>query len=112
MSELQFLSQVIDAKADRIKSLAREIWGYAELAYEEEKSAAALEQALASEGFTIEKGIADIPTAFTATFVSGSGKPVAAILGEYDALAELSQAAGTTERQALCAGAAAITCWA
>ena len=85
MSELQFLSQVIDAKADRIKSLAREIWGYAELAYEEEKSAAALEQALASEGFTIEKGIADIPTAFTATFVSGSGKPVAAILGEYDA---------------------------
>ena len=41
MSELQFLSQVIDAKADRIKSLAREIWGYAELAYEEEKSAAA-----------------------------------------------------------------------
>ena len=55
MSELQFLSQVIDAKADRIKSLAREIWGYAELAYEEEKSAAALEQALASEGFTIER---------------------------------------------------------
>ena len=110
MSELQFLSQVIDAKADRIKSLAREIWGYAELAYEEEKSAAALEQALASEGFTIEKGIADIPTAFTATFVSGSGKPVAAILGEYDALAELSQAAGTTERQALCAGAPGHGC--
>ena len=67
MNELEFLSQVIDAKADRIKTLAREIWGYAELAYEEEKSAAALQQALASEGFTIEKGIADIPTAFTAT---------------------------------------------
>ena len=110
MSELQFLSQVIDAKADRIKSLAREIWGYAELAYEEEKSAAALEQALASEGFTIEKGIADIPTAFTATFASGSGKPVAAILGEYVARAELRQAAGTTERQALCAGAPGHGC--
>ena len=51
MSELQFLSQVIDAKADRIKSLAREIWGYAELAYEEEKSAAALQQALAGVHF-------------------------------------------------------------
>ncbi len=110
MKDLDFLSQVIEAKADRIKTLAREIWGYAELAYEEEKSAAALEQALASEGFVIEKGIADIPTAFTATFVSGSGKLVAAILGEYDALAELSQAAGTAERKPMCPGAPGHGC--
>ena len=104
MEQLEFLSKIIDERAERIKALAREIWGYAELAYEEEKSAAALEQALASEGFAIEKGIADIPTAFTAMFKSGSGKPVAAILGEYDALAELSQEAGTTERKPLQTG--------
>ena len=104
MNQLEFISKTVDDRSERIKSLAREIWGYAELAYEEEKSAAALQTALTSEGFTIETGIADIPTAFTATFSYGSGKPVAAILGEYDALAEMSQAAGSAERKPICAG--------
>jgi aminobenzoyl-glutamate utilization protein B len=46
---------------------------------------------LENAGFTIERGVAEIPTAFTATF--GSGKPVIGILGEYDALPGLSQRA-------------------
>ena len=43
------------------------------------------------EGFKVERGVAGIPTAFTAT--AGSGKPVIGILGEYDALPGLSQEA-------------------
>lgn len=71
---IQTIKDLVSAKADTTVALAREIWGYAELSYEETKSAAALIAALKQEGFTIEEGIADIPTAFTATFTSGSGK--------------------------------------
>ena len=70
---IQTIKDLVSAKADTTVALAREIWGYAELSYEETKSAAALIAALKQEGFTIEEGIADIPTAFTATFTSGSG---------------------------------------
>ena len=69
---IQTIKDLVSAKADTTVALAKEIWGYAELSYEETKSAAALISALKQEGFTIEEGIADIPTAFTATFTSGS----------------------------------------
>jgi aminobenzoyl-glutamate utilization protein B len=48
---------------------------------------------LSEEGFTIEAGVADIPTAFVATY--GSGGPVIAILGEYDALTWIITTSGT-----------------
>lgn len=91
---IQTIKDLVSAKADTTVALAREIWGYAELPYEETKSAAALISALKQEGFTIEEGIAGIPTAFTATFTAGSGKPVVGFLAEYDALSGLSQKAG------------------
>ena len=110
MTQLEFVSQIIDANAEETKALAREVWGYAELAYEETKSAAALVAALEAHGFTVEMGIAGMPTAFTATFKSGSGKPVAAILGEYDALDALSQAAAKPEKDPICEGAPGHGC--
>ena len=70
-------------------SLEKQIWGYAEVGYQEIKSSALLQDQLKKEGFKIQTGVADIPTAFTATF--GEGKPVIAILGEFDALPGLSQ---------------------
>ena len=65
-------------------------------------------------GFTVERGVADMPTAFVATY--GSGKPVIAFIGEYDALPGLSQEAvpereGGDRRRAR-ATAAGTTCWA
>gem|GEM_PF-701256 len=93
---IQTIKDLVSAKADTTVALAREIWGYAELSYEETKSAAALIAALKQEGFTIEEGIADIPTAFTATYQCGSGKPVVGFLAEYDALSGLSQPIGQT----------------
>ena len=90
---VQTIQNLVSAKADTAIALAKEIWGYAELSYEEVKSAGALISALKKEGFAIEEGIAGIPTAFTATFSRGSGKPVVGFLAEYDALSGLSQKA-------------------
>lgn len=78
--------------------IAKQIWGFAEVGYQEHKSSKLLQETLQKEGFKIEAGVAEIPTAFTATF--GSGKPVIGILGEFDALPGLSQDA-TTEKKSL-----------
>jgi aminobenzoyl-glutamate utilization protein B len=69
--------------------IAKQIWNYAEVGYQENKSSNLLQETLGKEGFKIERGVAGIPTAFTATF--GEGKPVIGILGEFDALPGLSQ---------------------
>jgi len=70
---------------------ALKIWEWAEPGYQEKKSSAALAEVAEKAGFTVKKSVAGIPTAFTAEF--GSGKPVIGILGEFDALPELSQEA-------------------
>lgn len=85
----QDVSAAIDAKYSTYSVLAKKIWDFAEVGYKETKSSALLQETLLNEGFKIEKGVAGIPTAFIATF--GSGKPVIALLGEYDALPGISQ---------------------
>jgi aminobenzoyl-glutamate utilization protein B len=85
------LSKSVDAKADDAWHMANTIWGLAEPGYLERRSSKLIADALEKAGFKVERGVAKIPTAFTATF--GEGKPVIGILGEYDALPELSQAA-------------------
>lgn len=83
--------QKLDKKAAAYGEIAHTIWSYAEMGYKEEKSVALLQNTLSKEGFALEKGVAGMPTAFVATY--GSGAPVIAILGEYDALPGLSQKA-------------------
>ncbi|MDQ3015435.1 MAG: M20 family metallopeptidase [Bacteroidota bacterium] len=86
--ESNFL-QNIDQKSSKYTQLANQIWNFAELGYQEYKSSALLQSTLKDEGFTITSGVAEMPTAFIAVY--GSGKPIIAILGEYDALPGLSQ---------------------
>ena len=107
---IQTVKDLVASQADAAVALAKEIWNYAELSYEEVRSAAALIEALKKEGFAIEEGIAGIPTAFTATFQSGSGKPVVGFLAEYDALAGLSQKAGCPVQEAIEPGGAGHGC--
>jgi aminobenzoyl-glutamate utilization protein B len=97
----------IDARAAHYSDVARQIWGFAEVGYQEVKSSALLQGELAAAGFTVQPGIAGMPTAFTAEF--GSGKPVIAILGEFDALPGLSQDT-TPEPHALTPGAPGHGC--
>lgn len=73
------------------RAAALQIWDYAELGYKETQSSALLQQMLRDNGFTVEPGVAGIPTAFVASF--GTGSPVIGILAEYDALPGLSQQA-------------------
>ena len=81
----------IDANQSQYEAVAQEIWSFAEMGYQEEKSSALLQKILIDQGFSVKSGVADIPTAFVATY--GSGGPVIAVLGEYDALPGLSQQA-------------------
>lgn len=81
----------IDAKKESYAERAMQIWNWSEVGYQEEKSSESLQELLKSEGFEVEAGVAGIPTAFVATY--GSGSPVIGVLGEYDALPGLSQAA-------------------
>jgi len=83
------------ARMDQTKAayedIALKIWSYAEVGYQETKSTALLQAQLKSEGFEVKNALADEPTSFVATY--GSGHPVIAIIGEFDALPELSQEA-------------------
>ena len=88
----------LNSKKDFYSTIAQKIWEYAEMGFQEEKSAAVLQETLRNEGFTITKGVAGIPTAFIAEY--GEGKPVIAILGEYDALPGLSQEAVPEKKSA------------
>ena len=84
----EIISSINDNK-DRYQDTAMSIWDLAELGYQEYESSEILQVLLEDEGFFIEKGVAEIPTAFIASY--GSGSPEIAILGEYDALPGLSQ---------------------
>ncbi|MCK6617260.1 MAG: amidohydrolase [Cyclobacteriaceae bacterium] len=81
----------IDKQYDTYKQAALNIWKYSEVGYKEYKSTAQLQELLTKNGFTVEAGVAGIPTAFVASY--GTGKPVIGILAEFDALPGLSQEA-------------------
>ncbi|MFC1651440.1 amidohydrolase [Candidatus Latescibacterota bacterium] len=65
------------------------MWQLAEVGYQEVESSSLLQSELARAGFSIEAGVAGIPTAFVASY--GQGRPVIGILAEYDALPGFSQ---------------------
>lgn len=81
----------IDAKSEEYSTIAKKIWNYAEVGFQETNSSALLQETLAKSGFKIDKGVGGMPTAFIASY--GQGKPVIAILGEFDALPGIAQAA-------------------
>ncbi len=92
----------IDARREILIAFSDRVWSLAETGLEEKESAAALQAALEAEGFRIRSGLAGIPTAFVASY--GEGSPVIALLGEYDALSGLSQAAARPAKEALVPG--------
>jgi aminobenzoyl-glutamate utilization protein B len=83
------MREFLAGRAARDQQVARQIWDWAEVGYQETKSSALLQKELTGAGFKVEAGIAGIPTAFVAT--AGSGGPVIAILAEFDALPGINQ---------------------
>ena len=86
-----YVRQAIDSRAEVYRDVALQIWDFAELGYLEEKSSALLQEQLRQAGFSVTAGVAEIPTAFVASY--GRGQPVIGILAEFDALPGLSQEA-------------------
>lgn len=101
------IETLVDNKASAYKEVSKQIWDFAELGYHENKSSALLQQQLKTAGFSVQAGVADEPTAFVASY--GSGSPVIAILGEFDALPGLSQQPVVT-RDPVVSGAAGHGC--
>src|SRR5438309_4900483 len=91
----------MDQQAGHYKEVSRKIWDVPELGFNEKRSTELLKSELRTAGFRITDNVGGIPTAFTAEW--GQGKPLIAILGEYDALPGLSQDA-VPERKPLVAG--------
>ncbi len=83
------LNQSINKHQKTFEKAAMQIWDWAEVGYQEYKSADLLKQELIANGFSITSGVAGIPTAFIAEYSNGG--PVIGILGEYDALPGLMQ---------------------
>jgi aminobenzoyl-glutamate utilization protein B len=83
------LMQLVEQNAAHWQQVSKQIWDYAELGYHETKSSELLQEQLKAAGFRVQAGVAEEPTAFIASY--GEGKPVVAILGEFDALPGLSQ---------------------
>ncbi|RJE79910.1 M20 family metallopeptidase [Paracoccus sp. JM45] len=85
----------VDAKGPEFTGLADRVFDTPELAYTETKSCAQHTQMLRDQGFRVTENVAGIPTAVMGE--AGTGGPIIAILGEYDALPGLSQEPGLAE---------------
>jgi aminobenzoyl-glutamate utilization protein B len=83
------IRQFLAGRASHDEEIARSIWNWAEVGYQEVKSSALLQKELVAAGFKVEAGVAGMPTAFVASW--GKGEPVIGILAEYDALPGITQ---------------------
>jgi aminobenzoyl-glutamate utilization protein B len=79
----------VDSIRSTILDVNRSIWKFAEVGLQEKKSSGLLVSKLREAGFEVKSGVANMPTAFVASY--GSGKPIIGILAEYDALPGMSQ---------------------
>ena len=105
-SKKAIVQSVENHQPDFIK-MSDQIWAYAETAFEESNSSKVLADYAGAQGFKVERGVAEMPTAFVASY--GSGKPIIGILGEFDALPGISQKA-QPEKEPLVKGAAGHGC--
>jgi len=82
----------VEAHRQQLNELSLRIHANPELGFQENKAVAWLTQYLAANGFSIEQGICELPTAFRGSY--GQGTPIVAIMAEYDALPKLGHACG------------------
>ncbi|WP_320203279.1 M20 family metallopeptidase [Agrobacterium rosae] len=95
----QSLIQTVDALAPDFTNLSDRIWEFSELKFQEVRSSDLLVETLKQNGFSVRQDIAGMKTAFIGEY--GRGKPVIAFLGEYDALAGMSQQSGVDHPMAV-----------
>ena len=108
MDAKKLAQDYIEQRGGEFAALSHQIWEYAELSLKEFRSAALYIEKLKAEGFAVTENLGGIPTAFSGAW--GSGRPVIGILGEFDALSGLSQAAGEASPRPLVPGGAGHGC--
>ena len=82
----------LDKSRKQLIDLSLGIHSNPEIAFEEEQAATSITELLESNGFQLERGICNLPTAFKASY--GSGSPVIGFFAEYDSLPKLGHACG------------------
>ncbi|MEL6189566.1 MAG: amidohydrolase, partial [Myxococcota bacterium] len=97
----------VDAGYPQTAEVARKLWNWAEVGYQEERSSKLLQDKLRAQGFDVQAGVAGIPTAFVASW--GTTGPVIAVLAEFDALPGINQDA-SPERNPIAGKAAGHAC--
>ncbi|MCQ2560548.1 MAG: M20 family metallopeptidase [Clostridia bacterium] len=100
--------EYVGSREETIIDISHKIWEYAELSLKEFKSAALYIEKLKEEGFEVEESICGLPTCFSGKY--GGGRPVIAILGEFDALSSLSQEAGNPVKTPVIEGGSGHGC--
>ena len=89
----QAVIEEVDRLRPELLEVSRFLHAHPELAFEEVQAAAFLARIMEEHDFSVERGVAGLTTAFTATYGSGKG-PTIAFLAEYDALPEIGHACG------------------
>ena len=90
---------VIDQKNDVFCNISDYLWENPEIPFHEYGAAELITDVLEKEGFSLNRGVAGMPTAFTATY--GNGSPKLGILAEYDALSGMSQVGCIAEKKSI-----------
>lgn len=90
----EHIRQALEAYLPELTAMADQIYDLAEPGMEEFQSSKLLADYLQNHGFTVEMGIAGLPTAFRAVYEQGEGGPSFGFLAEYDALKDIGHACG------------------
>lgn len=98
----EWIERFIGDKKNELTAVSDFIWDHPEIRFEEFESSRKIMDMLSEEGFNVQDNLANIETAFVGEF--GTEGPVIAFLGEYDALADLSQESGVAEHRPIVAG--------
>ena len=99
----QQASQEIDQRQTFTQQMVDQIFSYSELGFQEVETSRYLTGILEKNGFTVERGIAGIPTAWVASY--GSGKPVIAFVTDIDCIPRASQKPGVAYHSPIIEGA-------
>jgi len=93
----------VDSRAQFSQQMVDQIFSYGELGFQEFETTRYLVDILKQNGFSVQEGVAGIPTAFVATW--GSGKPVIALGSDIDCIPQASQKPGVAYHDPIVEGA-------
>ena len=101
----EVLAGDVESMRKRAQVINDMLFSFGELGFQEYETAKYLTALLEKEGFKVERGISDIPTAWMATWSNGAGKPVIALGSDVDGIPQASQKPGVAYRDPLVEGA-------